>query len=107
MARNINVVDYDVVTITDTAGTIVDRGALSAVPVEAHSFQGILETATARMRGDGVAPTASEGVLISLGDKVTLDINQIDVMNFIRTGATSGVLRGHYFNVEASVLLGG
>ena len=104
---NTNVVDYDVVTITGTAGNIVTLGALTARPTGARSFMGTLETAPVRARGDGTAPTASEGRLINPGDIVILDDSEIDVMNFIRTGSVSGELRGDYLNVPAMALRGG
>jgi hypothetical protein len=105
MPRNPNVVDYDVVTISSTANDIVTLGGLSARPKPAQSFIGILETAAVRMRGDGTDPTATEGVLVNLGEPVLLSSSEIDLMKFIRVGGTPGVLRGHYYDVESSDLL--
>ena len=107
MARNINTIDYGVYTVTDTAALFLSFGTPATLPTSARSFKGRLETASLRARGDGTAPTATEGELIEIGDDVILDKHQIMTTNFIRTGSTSGVLRGHFYNVEASVLLGG
>ena len=93
-----NVVGYETLTIADSATTLT--GGVTG----AKSFTGKLETGPVRARGDGSAPTTSEGILISVGDVVTLSSSQIDNMQFIRTTSTSGVLKGHYFSIEAAPL---
>ena len=109
-SRHIVPVDYSSITIADTAGTILtlaDSGSPSTLPVGAQSFKGILETGAVRVRMDGTAPTDSEGELAAVGAEVILDASLIANAQFIRDTGTSGVLKGHYYNVEASVLLGG
>jgi len=106
MVRNPNVVDYDVITVADTANDIISLGALTALPTSAKSFTGVLETAGIRARGDGTDPTASEGVLISPGAVIYLSSSDIANMKFIRDTSTSGVIRGHYYDVEVGPLIG-
>lgn len=100
MATNYSAVGYETLTVSDTAGSLV--GATTA-----RSFVGYLETAQIRMRGDGTAPTSSEGVIVDVADKIILSESEIGRMQFIRTGSTSGVIKGHFMSVEASVLIGG
>jgi hypothetical protein len=107
MPRNIHVKDYDTIAVSSSAGTLVSLGGLSATPDGARSFQGTVETSSIRMRGDGTAPTTSEGQLLSVGSKVTVDESEFSSTQFIRDGTVDGVLKGHYYNVEAIVLLGG
>lgn len=101
MTRNINVVDYETLTV---AGSAV---SLSTRPNRAKSFIGTLETGTIRVRGDGTAPTSSEGELMNIGDKVYLSESEFEAIQFIRTTSTSGVIKGHYYDVELPVLLNG
>lgn len=56
-----------------------------------------LETAEIRFRYDGLNPTTSVGVLLEVGDYLTVPGHDL-MANFraIRTGATSGVLSCHY-----------
>jgi hypothetical protein len=95
-----NVVGYETLTIADSAAK------LTAVTA-GKSFVGRLETAQVRARGDGTDPTSSEGVLIEVGDTVILSASEIDRTSFIRTGSTSGVLKGEFYSVEASVFVAG
>lgn len=101
MPRDFNIVDYETLSITDTAG------ALQTLPARGRCFSGVIETAQVRARGDGTAPTSSEGEIINVGDRVNLTHSELRAMDFIRTGSTSGVLKGHYYDVELAVLLGG
>ena len=98
-------VGYLTVTIADTAGTMLSIGSTTK-PGLAQSFVGRLATAQIRMRGDGTAPTTSEGVLINVGDIIYLSENEINNMQFIRTGSVSGVIKGHYFSAQLPQLLG-
>ncbi len=95
MARNYSAVGYESLSITGTAG------GLTAGVAGSLSFVGILETAQIRVRSDGTAATASEGELVEVGDKVVLSESEIGKASFIRTGGTSGTLKGHYYTVEA------
>tara|TARA_Y100000310_G_scaffold53084_1_gene48695 strand:- start:91 stop:399 length:309 start_codon:yes stop_codon:yes gene_type:complete len=100
MPRDFNQVDYETLSITGTAG------GLATLPARGRCFVGSLETAQARARGDGTDPTSSEGEIINVGDKVYLSHSELRAMKFIRTGSTSAVLKGHYYDVEVAVLLG-
>ena len=97
MAQNWNVLGYETLTI---AGTSL---SLASPSTGARSFVGTLETAQVRARGDGTAATATEGVLIDTGSRIVLSEHEIRKMQFIRTGSTSGVLKGHYFDQEAGI----
>lgn len=101
MAVNYNVVGYETLTI---AGTAI---ALTGSVTTAKSFVGRLETAQVRARGDGTDPTSSEGPLVEIGDQVILSESEIARTKFIRTGGTSGVLKGEFYSVEASVFVAG
>ena len=109
MANDPSVVQYLSVTIAATAGSILalaDGGAVTMTGAM-HSFVGTLETATVRARGDGTAPTATEGELVAIAANVYLAESEITKTQFIRTGATSGVLKGHIYNVPLASVLGG
>ena len=105
MARNPSIIAYATITIADTAGTIIGLGSITKTGAM-KSFVGRLETAQVRARGDGTAPTTTEGEVVNAGDAVYLSEGDLENMQLIRTGATSGVLKGHFYNVELDVLLG-
>lgn len=109
MARNINVVGYVASTITNTSQTLIEAAAtgVTTIPADAKSFRGKLETAAIRVRADGTNPASGEGELINVGDTVYLSDSEIRIANFIRTGSTSGALKGHLFDAPLSELLGG
>ena len=95
--------DYTSFTIAATAGTIfslADSGMPTRAPEGAQCFRGILETAQVRVRGDAVDPTTTEGELANPGDIVYLTADEFVRTRFIRTGSTSGVLKGHFFDRE-------
>ena len=79
---------------------------ITSAPVGARSFVGVIESANVRARGDGTAPTASEGQLISSGDTIYLGESEFSSMEFIRQASTDVELRGHFYNVEVDVILG-
>lgn len=91
----VGVIGYESLTIAASS-----VGLSAASPVVPKSFVGVLETAQVRFRGDGTAPTATEGVVMEVGDQITLTADEIVNMRFFRTGGTSGVLKGHFFDVE-------
>lgn len=93
MPGRYNVVAYESLTIAGTAVSLT-------IGANRRSFIGTLETAQIRFRGDGTAPTASEGKLMEIGDQIILDDSEITNMQFIRTGGTSGVLKGHYYDAS-------
>ena len=114
MVRSINALDYGSYTITATAGSLfsfADSGSPAALPSLAKSYMGRLQDSSIRARGDATNPTATEGELIESGQLVILDDAELGAgggqILFIRTGGVSGVLKGHFYNVEASVLIGG
>ena len=105
MARQPRVVSYATITIAGTSGTIIGLGSITKTGAM-KSFAGVLETAQVRARGDGTAATATEGVVIEIGSNVYLSEAEFEYMQFIRTGGTSGVLKGHFYDVEVAALLG-
>ena len=108
MATNPSVVRYVTATIAGTAGTILglaDGGAVTYTGAM-RSFIGTLATAQVRARGDGTAPTSSEGEVINPGEVVYLSESELQQMQFIRTGGTSGVLKGHIYNTPLPAMLG-
>lgn len=107
--RSIVPIDYGSYTVSDTAGSLLsfaDSGSPSTQPTTSKSFQGTLETAQIRFRGDGTAPTTSEGQPMEIGQTIVLSESELAQMQFVRTGGTSGVIKGHFYCVEANVLLG-
>ena len=108
MSRQPQALDYTSGTISDSAVTIFEMGSalISSAPVGARSFVGVIESANVRARGDGTAPTASEGQLISSGDTIYLGESEFSSMEFIRQASTDVELRGHFYNVEVDVILG-
>ena len=68
MSRQPQALDYTSGTISDSAVTIFEMGSalISSAPVGARSFVGTIESAAVRARGDGTAPTGSEGQLLVL-----------------------------------------
>lgn len=97
MPSQYNVVGYESLTVTDTAGGLTRPNG------RAKSYVGRVETADIRYRGDGTAPTSGEGVLLQVGDIFVLNDSEIDRTKFIRKGSTSGVIRGHYYSTEAGM----
>lgn len=105
-----NPLDYGSYTITATAGSLLsfaDSGSPLAVPSGAKSFRGTLETASIRVRLDGAAATATEGELVDIGSVVVLSVDEMQkALAFIGAGG-NGVIKGHFYDVEPSVLTGG
>lgn len=95
-----NVVGYETLTIAASAVSLTKL-------TTSKSFVGTLETAQVRARGDDTDPTSSEGEIIDVGDRVVLSDSEIERTAFIRTGSTSGVLKGHYYSIEATAFSGG
>lgn len=57
-----------------------------------------LETAQVRFRFDGTAPTSTEGVILDVGDLLTLrGAANMAAFQAVRTGGTSGVLKVHCY----------
>ena len=108
MSRQPKALDYTSGTISTAAVTIFEMGSalITSAPVGARSFVGVIESANVRARGDGTAPTASEGQLISSGDTIYLGESEFSSMEFIRQASTDVELRGHFYYVEVDVILG-
>ena len=108
MSRQPQALDYTSGTISDSAVTIFEMGSalVSSPPTGARSFVGVIESAAVRARGDGTAPTGSEGQLIANGDTVYLGESEFSSREFIRDTSTDAELRGHFYNVEVDVILG-
>ena len=81
--------------------------ALTGGVTGAKSFVGTVETGAIRMRGDGTDPTTSEGQLFDTGSVIGLSESDIDSAKFIRDTGTSGVLKGHFYNADASTFAAG
>ena len=81
--------------------------ALTGGVTGAKSFVGTVETGAIRMRGDGTDPTPSEGQLFDTGSVIVLSESDIDSAKFIRDTGTSGVLKGHFYNADASTFAAG
>ena len=81
--------------------------ALTGGETGAKSFVGTVETGAIRMRGDGTDPTTSEGQLFDTGSVRVLSESDIDSAKLIRDTGTSGVLKGHFYNADASTFAAG
>jgi hypothetical protein len=104
-----NPIAYHVATITNSAGTIFDRaesGFNTSPPSSAQSFAGRVTTAEIRARGDGTSPTASVGLTLKTDDFVYMSVTETKATEFIRTGSTSGVIEGHFYDVPLHHLRG-
>ena len=108
MSRQPQALDYTSGTITESAVNILEMGSalISSAPTGARSFVGTIESAAVRARGDGTAPTGSEGMLIGNGDQVYLGESEFSSMEFFADTSTDAELRGHFYNVEVDVILG-
>ena len=108
MSRQPQALDYTSGTITESAVNIFEMGSalISSAPTGARSFVGTIESAAVRARGDGTAPTGSEGMLIGNGDQVYLGESEFSSMEFFADTSTDAELRGHFYNVEVDVILG-
>ena len=108
MSRQPLALDYTSGTISTSAVNIFEMGSalITSAPTGARSFVGVTESAACRARGDGTAPTTSEGQLIANGDTIYLGESEFSSMEFIRDASTDVELRGHFYNVEVDVILG-
>ena len=108
MSRQPQALDYTSGTISTSAVNIFEMGSalVTSPPTGARSFVGTIESAAVRARGDGTAPTTSEGQLIANGDTIYLGESEFSSMEFIRDASTDVELRGHFYNVEVDVILG-
>ena len=87
-------VTYESVTVADTAIGITATITNPTGFPQQTGCSARLETAQVRYRFDGTAPTASEGMLFEVGEVLNIGSNEdARAIRFIRTGATSGVLK--------------
>ena len=108
MARQPKAIDYTSGTVSNSAVTLFEMGSalVTSIPTGARSFCGTVESADIRARGDGSAPTASEGQLIAQNNIIYLGESEFDTMEFIRVASRDAEIRGHFYNVEVDVLIG-
>lgn len=109
MARYPEAKDFGHYTVDDTAGTLfsfAESGSPSSMPTGAKCFKGRVETAAIRIRLDGSAASATVGELISSGEDILLSETMLNQASLIRDTGTSGVIQGHFYNVEVDVFLG-
>jgi redox-sensitive bicupin YhaK (pirin superfamily) len=78
-------------TISDSSTSI----AGSSVPDTARALVLVVE-GNVRMRLDGTAPTANNGMLIYEGQTLTLSKNDAAKVKFIRTGGSNVTAQGHW-----------
>ncbi len=85
---------YESLTIAATAVGITAAIRSPAGRPQNNHCVGRLETGQVRLLWGAQDPTATEGILVEIGDIVTLE-NHRDArfVRFIRTGVTSGVLK--------------
>jgi len=89
-------VSYESLTVTDSAKAITPS-TLSLVLAHGQC-SGRLETAQIRFRVDGTDPTDSEGVLVEVGEFITIrELTNLLAFRAIRTGESSGVLKLHCY----------
>lgn len=91
-------VNYESITVADSAigltASIIT--GITDITKTVKSVVCRLETAEIRFRVDGSDPTNTEGVLLEVGEIVTLEGNDITQFKAIRTGGSSGVLKCTY-----------
>ncbi len=85
------IVGHERLTITDNVTRLL------LMPDGAKSFVGTLEQAQVR-REQGSDPTTTTGEPTEVGDVLRMSVDNIHNMGFIRTGGTSGILDGHYWD---------
>lgn len=87
------IVGHERLSITDAVTRFQD------VPSNAKSFIGTLETARCRFE-QVTDPTSTTGQPFEVGEERRFTLDNILNMGFIRTGGTTGILEGHYWNKE-------
>lgn len=87
-------VTYESVTVAATSIGITSTIINPVGQPQQRACSARLETAQVRFRYDGTAPTAAEGTLLEVGEILDMrDVQTATAIRFIRTGATSGVLK--------------
>jgi len=91
------VVSYESITITGPPAVSIDPVTLALVSADG-SCSGRLEGGQIRFRVDGSEPTGVEGVLLEVGDIITIKmLGNLTQFKAIRTGDDSGILKIHCF----------
>ena len=94
------VVDYEEITIADTATylTVAKYYTASTNKILSDYAVGYLKDAQVNFRLDGTNPTSSVGTTLEIGQLLYMDTyDKVQKARFIRTGGTSGKLCIHYF----------
>lgn len=86
------VATYESLTIASTAVGL-SSSMLTSNGQQMNNCAGTLEAGQVRYRYDGTSPTSSEGLLLNVGDGITIATPYLSSIKFIRTGSTSGVLK--------------
>lgn len=94
VASQVQVKTYESLTVADSSVGLATATISPDGQGQIAQCYGRLETAQIRYRWDGTAPTAAEGILLEVGDVLTIDgFDVASAIRFIRTGATSGVFK--------------
>lgn len=94
VASQVQVKTYASLTVADSSVGLASATISPDGQQQIAQCYARLETAQIRYRWDGTAPTSSEGILLEVGDTLTIDgFDVASAIRFIRTGATSGVLK--------------
>ena len=94
VASQVQVKTYESLTVADSSVGLSSSTISPDGQGQIAQCYGRLETAQIRYRWDGTAPTSSEGLLLEVGDTLTIDgFDVASAIRFIRTGSTSGVLK--------------
>jgi len=89
-------ITYESITVGATAVGISAATTNPPGLPQQTGCQGRLETAQIRYRYDGTDPTAAEGILLEIGDFLSIASNEdARTIRFIRVTATSGTLKLH------------
>lgn len=107
MAVNPSPLAYTSFTIGDTPGTmfdLADTGMPTELPSISLSFMGRLEKAPVRSRSDA-DPSREEGRLHEISEPVYLSKREMEILKWVGTTGTKGVVKGHFYDVNVSELV--
>jgi len=89
-------VTFESITFADSSVGFTATTIRPAGDVDMTVCRGKLETAQIRIRYDGTAPSSTVGMLIDVGDILTIrGLPALSAFRGIRTGGTSGVVQFH------------
>jgi hypothetical protein len=109
MSRTPEAKDFGSYTVTTTAGDLfsfADSGMPAVEPVGTKSFKGRIESGQVRIRLDGDDATTTVGELFDIGEDILFSETMLRQASLICPVGTAAI-QGHFYNVEASVFLGG